>query len=527
MSPSRRQLLGWAASAVVLSPLAAACSSSGAGGGPKLLKSALPLPQPFQVPLPIPPVMKPTRTDGGTDYYDLTVRPADVEIIPGHKTTIWGYDGRFPGPTFEARSGRRAVVRQTNALSVPIVTHLHGGRTAPESDGYPTDLVLPGGDMAGMAGMSSAAPSMPGMPKDPRASVVTGVRNYEYPHEQRAATLWYHDHRMDFSAPQVWRGLAGMHLIRDDVEAGLGLPDGDRELPLLICDRSFEADGSFRYPAKDPTLLKTPGVDGAYRGGVLGDVILVNGAPWPVVDVSATTYRLRLLNASNAREYTLALDPPPSGGQAFQQIGGDGGLLPAPIAHDSIDIAPAERFDVVVDFSRYRVGTLVTLVNRKDTGGPGSVMRFHVAKDGPTPAPLPAKLAGDFERLAPPSGGVTRNFDFTSGLVGGVMGWVVNGKGFDPNRSDADPTMGVVETWKLKSDLRHPIHVHLGNFQVLSRGSGGPGASDAGWKDTVLVRDGETVTVAIRFDGYRGRYMLHCHNLEHEDMAMMANIEVR
>ncbi|MEV5986513.1 multicopper oxidase family protein [Streptomyces sp. NPDC052051] len=524
MGPSRRQILAWAASAAVLGPLATACSSSGGGSTPKLLRSKLTPPRPFRVPLPVPPVKKPVRTDSRGDHYEVTVRQEAIEIIPGHRTRVFGYDGIFPGPTFEARSGRRAFVRQTNALQVPIATHLHGGHTPAASDGYPTDVTLPVG-----GGMSHTG-AMPGMAsmKDPHAVVTTGVRTYEYPHDQRAATLWYHDHRMDFSAPQVWRGLAGMHLVRDDVEAALPLPEGDREVPLLICDRSFDEDGSFLYPSKDATLLKTPGVDGGHRGGVLGDVILVNGAPWPVLDVAAEPYRLRLLNASNAREYGLALDPPPPGGKAFRQIGGDGGLLPAPRAHDVIEMAPAERFDVVVDFSRYRVGSLVTLVNRKDSGGPGSVMRFHVAKPGRarTRTPLPSRLAGDYERLAPPSSSARRTFNFTSGMVDGLMGWVVNGKPFDPGRADARPKAGVTEIWKFTSDLRHPIHVHLGGFQVISRGGGGPGAYDAGWKDTVLIKDGEAVTVAIRFDHYRGRYMFHCHNLEHEDMAMMANVMV-
>jgi spore coat protein A len=198
---------------------------------------------------------------------------------------------------------------------------------------------------------------------DPRARVTQGEREYEYPNDQRAATLSYHDHRMDFTGPQVWRGLAGLYLLRDEEEEALPLPKGPREVPLVICDRSFDEDGSLRYPALDPTLHERPGVLHAFMGGVLGDVVLVNGAPWPVLEVARVRCRFRLLNASNARQFDLTLDPPPPDGHPFVQIGSDGGLLPQPVAHDRIGIAPAERFDVVVDFSRYASGSVVVLRN--------------------------------------------------------------------------------------------------------------------------------------------------------------------
>jgi spore coat protein A len=223
-------------------------------------------------------------------------------------TAIWGYDGIFPGPTIEARVGRRASLRLRNGLSVPIVNHLHGGRTAPESDGYPTDFILPAG----------------GFPQshmhDPRARITEDEREYLYSNNQRAATLWYHDHRMDFTGPQIWRGLAGFYILRDAEEERLPLPRGDKEIALLICDRSFEADGSLRYPALDASLRDTPGVSAQYMGGVLGDVILVNGAPWPRLEVANVRYRFRILNASNARRYELGLDPSPRGAAPFVQI---------------------------------------------------------------------------------------------------------------------------------------------------------------------------------------------------------------
>jgi spore coat protein A len=476
----------------------------------RLLPSGLPLPPPFRVPLPIPPVLAP-RADATTDHYEIEHRVATREILPGVPTEIWGYDGLFPGPTIVSRSGRRTVVRHTNRLPVPTVVHLHGGHVPAESDGYPTDLILPRG---------TGAAAHHGM--DPLAVHADGTRLYDYPMRQRAATLWYHDHRMDFTGPAVWHGLAGFHLIRDEEEEALPLPGGERDIPLMITDRSFAADGSLHYPRLDPEMSHTPGVQGSYRQGVLGDVVLVNGAPWPMLEVDAVRYRFRLLNASNARRYRLCLDPPPAGGRGLVQIGSDGGLLAAPIAHDSIDIAPAERFDVVVDFSRYPVGARVTLVNMLATGGPGQVMRFVVARAGGDDSRVPARLA-EIERLDPAQAVMTRDFALRDY---GDDGWRINGLPFDPARMDARPRLGDVEIWRFSSDFHHPVHLHLVHFQVLSRDREDPGPYDAGWKDTVDLLPGQQVTVIAKFTGHRGRFVFHCHNLEHEDMAMMANLEV-
>jgi spore coat protein A len=478
----------------------------------ELLRSEVPLPHPFRVPLPIPPVKQPSRTDGTTDYYEITQREASMEILPGLQTPIFGYDGRFPGPTIESRSGRSTVVRHVNELPVPIVVHLHGGNTPAASDGYPVDLVLPTNGQVhdwmhnGMTG-----------------DIAQGSKDYEYPLDQRAATLWYHDHRMDFTGPQVYRGLAGFHLVRDDEEDALPLPRGDREVPLMITDRAFAEDGSFRYPANDPSLRHMPGVDDAFMEGVLGDVILVNGAPWPVLEVAATRYRFRVLNASNARRYRLALDPPRDG-QPLVQIGSDGGLLPRPVRHKSVDIAPAERFDLVLDFSAYDLGDEITLVNGLGSGSTGQIMQFRVVRHEPDDSAVPDRLS-EVEELDPSQATVTRTWRFTRGRIGNHLGWVINGRPFDPNRMDARPRLGDVEIWRFGTDLHHPVHVHLSPFQVVRRGNGGPGAFDGGWKDTVDVRPSEHVDVAIRFTGHRGPYVMHCHNLEHEDMAMMAAFE--
>jgi len=238
----RRRTLFGLVGAAGAGGLLAACGAEISG---KLLTSKLPLPERFVTPLPIPQVARPT-TPG---RYDLVQRAVPVEIVPGTKTTIWGYDGTFPGPTFDVKANEPISVRITNELPVPTSTHLHGGVTAHDSDGFPTDLIVPAAIASSY--QPGAGSHMP-MAGDPMMwTLHTGAREYAYSLNQRAATLWYHDHRMDFTAPQVYRGLAGMFIVRDAASEALPLPAGERDIPLMICDRAFEADGSFRYPAAE------------------------------------------------------------------------------------------------------------------------------------------------------------------------------------------------------------------------------------------------------------------------------------
>jgi spore coat protein A len=490
-------------------PLAGRLLTPGQPG--RLLRSQVPPPAPYRVPLPIPEVLAPVRTDAGTDYYEITQRVAHLSILPGLTTAAWTYGGSFPGPTVVSRSGRRTAVRHRNDLPEPAVVHLHGGHTPAGSDGYPIDLILPTSPAAS-PGHGMAGHDMAGMTGD----TVTGQRLYVYPMEQRAATLWYHDHRMGQTGPAVWRGLAGFHLVHDDVEDALPLPKGHRDIPLMITDRSFAADGSFRYPQD-----ATGAVSAAYMNGLLGDVILVNGAPWPVLSADPARYRLRLLNASNARRYRLELDPQPPGGSALVQVGSDGGLLARPVAHDTVEIAPAERFDVVVDFSRYRPGTSVRLVNRLGNGSTAEVMRFDITgADRGDESAVPERLSSDVTPPAPRRAVATRTFLFRQA---GDGTWTINDLAYRPGRPLARPRLGSTEVWRFITDFHHPVHVHLNQFQVLSRNGGRPGRYDSGWKDTVDVRPSEAVEVVTRFTDYPGTYLLHCHNLEHEDMAMMAD----
>ncbi len=503
------------AAAFVGVPFAFGATGSTSTG--RVLASRIPLPEPFTLKLRIPPVLAPVRSDADGDHYEITQSVATAEILPDVSTAIWGYNGIFPGPTIESRSGRMISVTYTNELPVPTVVHLHGGRTPPEHDGYPTDLVLPTGIDVPIPDVAVTS-----------GTITKGRRVHWYPLEQPATTLWYHDHRMDFTGPGVWKGLAGFHIIRDDEEDALGLPSGPRELPLMILDRSFDADGSLLYPAVDPTGLVVAGVSDGFEGGVLGDVTLVNGVPWPIVNVEGARYRLRFLNAANTRRYDLRLDPSPPNG--FIQIGTDGGLLAEPIRHDHIEMAPAQRFDVVVDFATYQPGTLVALVNDFDSGRMAQIMRFVVGARADDTSRIPDRLTSIDPLNTTSEGVITRTMRFNSGHLSADGRddhlWLINGEPFSPDTVAAQPALDSVEIWRLVSDFHHPIHVHLNPFQVLSRGLDGPGPYDIGWKDTIDLRPFENASIAMRFDGFRGRYLFHCHNLEHEDMAMMSNFLV-
>ena len=502
MRTTRRGFLGLAVASV--GALAAGCAGLNPTSTGQLVRSGLALPRRFTVPLPLLTPLRPTSTDGGRDVFEIEQRPASLEIVPGARTDLLTNGGSFPGPLIETRSGRPALVRHTNALEIPVAVHLHGGHTPADSDGYPTDLVEPG-----------------------------TTREYRYPMEQRGATLWYHDHRMDFTGEQVYRGLLGVHLVRDADEEALPLPHGDRELVLAIVDRSFDEHGQLAYPSgaqhhggnHGGNHGAHHGVDDEHIEGVLGDVILVNGAPWPVHEVDAARYRLRLLNGCNARRLDLVLTPPPPDGPMFTQVGSDGGLLTEPVPHEHLVMAQAERSDVVVDFSSYDVGTRVTLRNRFGSGSTADVMRFVVARrasDDSAPVDRLPKRLSEIEPLDT-TGARVREWSFTRGDVNGEHGWVVNGRPFDPEEMQATVPLGETEIWRFRTDLHHPVHVHLDPFQVIARGTQeGPGEFDHGWKDTVDVRPAEHVDVAVRFTDYAGPYLIHCHNLEHEDRMMMA-----
>jgi spore coat protein A len=444
----------------------------------------------FAAALPIPSVLQPTSTDATTDYYTVTEQQANVAVVPGKTTPMWTYNGKFPGPTIKAQSGRTVKLHVVNQLPASTTLHLHGAHVGSDSDGGPVDTFAPGTS-----------------------------RDYTYPNGQSARTQWYHDHAMDRTGKQVYMGLAGFYLIGDAQEAALNLPSGAYDVPLVVQDRQFNTDGTLSYPSSISAMSSS-----TIRDGFMGDTLLVNGAPQPYFKVSARKYRLRLLNGSNARYYTFSL----SNGQAFTQIGNEGGLFSGPIKSTSIRLAPAERADVVVDFSAVPLGTSVVLKNGDSSSYNGSsttsdVMRFDVATAASDTSAVPATLR-PFTPLDSTAVSVRRTFtiDQTNGM------WTFNGLGYDPNRIDANVKLNATEEWTFdnRSGQDHPIHMHDINFQVVSTDRGTPTGADAQWKETVNVPGWSKVTVRAKFPDFTGTYMLHCHILEHEDDMLMAQFKV-
>ena len=500
--------------------------------------------EPFVDALPIPAVAQPvTGQPGGAASYDMAMRETQQQLhrdLP--PTTVWGYDDgagpAYPARTIEAGVAAPVTVTWINDLRdtsaggalrtshyLPVdtcphgatenqdartVVHLHGGHVEAASDGYPESTFPPGQQVV-----------------------------YQYPNWQLPSTLWYHDHALGITRLNVIMGLAGFYLIRDAYEQSLGLPSGEFEVPLAIQDRTFNPDGSFQYPAVWQDLF-------------FGDTVLVNGKVWPFLNVKQGKYRFRLLNGSTSRTYTLTL----STGAPFEQIGAEGGLLPAPVSVNEITLGPGERADVVVDFAPYAPGTEVILTNSAPTPFPGdpgvgvipNVMKFVVTAAAGHTAALPAALR-PMEVLQEADASVTREFHLEKGpgntcspfeweirsIVGGA---VVGSKWVDLTEF---PELGETEIWKFvnRSGMTHPMHMHLVMFQVLDRQGfdeiGGeivpigspvpPPPQEAGWKDTVQVGPNEIVRVIARFENYTGLYAYHCHILEHEDHEMMRQFQ--
>jgi len=439
---------------------------------------------PFQVDLPVPPVLQPTSIGGNVDEYEITMQPGSQQILhDGPETPVLGYNGTFPGPTIQARKGRPVRVTQRNELGngQDTVVHLHGGVTEPGSDGHPMDLIPDGGEYT-----------------------------YNYANDQPGTMLWYHDHAHGFTARALYQGLAGMYMLREKREDRLDLPRGEFEVPLMITDRSFNQDGSFRYPSETPL-----------GQGFFGDTVLVNGAVVPRMRVKRRLYRFRILNASNARVFRLALGKK----IPMTQIGSDIALLPRRVQRKVIPVGPAERADVVIDFRQFRAGSSVRLRNlAADSGSTASVMRFDVeGGGGKEQARVPRKLRPI--ELVP---SVVRQRTFVLSLSTDPLEWQINGLGYSDDRIDARPRRGTTEIWRFvnESDFYHPMHTHLGHFRVLSEGGRKPHPADRGWKDTVNVRANETTTVRVYFGKFTGRYVFHCHALEHGDINMMGQLEV-
>lgn len=472
----------------------------------------------FVDPLPVPPVLR------GAPGATLRIAMQEGEqrlhrqLAPAR---VWTYGGHMPGPTIETRSGEALRVEWANHLpakhflpvdphvcgagpdvpEVRAVVHVHGARVPADADGYPEGWWLPG-----------------------------QARTLAYPNRQDAAMLWYHDHTMGIERLNLYAGLFGTWLVRDGHEASLGLPGGEFELPLVLCDRLLTEQGQLYYPVS--------GVEGApWVPEVFGNVVLVNGAVLPYLDVQPRRYRFRVLNAANGRFFRLRLrDRRP-----FLQVGSDQGLLPAPVAQASLFLAPAERADLVVDFAGL-AGRDIELMD-----GASPLMRFRVGAgkardDSRVPAVLNA-----VPRTPASAAMRTRvlTLDEYADCVAEPMLMLLDGKRWHDPVSER-PALGSTEVWSLVNltEDTHPIHLHLVRFQVLDRrpfdvdawmasktlrytGPAQPPApEERGWKDTAKAYPGMVTRLVITFEGYPGRYVWHCHLLEHASNEMMRPFEV-
>ncbi|WP_090508370.1 multicopper oxidase family protein [Natronorubrum sediminis] len=534
--------------------------------------------------VPRPDVAEPSGTKDGQPYYEVTMREVEQEL---HRdlplTTVWGYDGQFPGPTIEAEQGEPTYVQWTNDLpdehllpvdttihddiipydmpGVRTVTHLHGGNIESESDGQAQAWFTRDFQETG--------------PKFEK-------KDYYYVNDQPPATLWYHDHALGITRLNVYAGLAGFYLLRNDHERNLDLPDGEYEIPLVLQDRSFNEDGSLFYP----TVVSDEqgGSDDSHPDPSIvpqfyGDTSVVNGKAWPRLSVEPRSYRFRLLNGSNSRFYTLKLlqydessgdiggDGPP-----FVQIGNDGGLLSSPTKiDDRLEIGSSQRADVVVDFTKYAGETLVLHNNapaqyRGEVGSTDDdivslpeIMLVDVGDTGNTrdDDQLPDKLTQvpeipvesvDNNRYLTLNSGATDDYGRQLHLLGTAQ----DQDGLEMGAPvTEDPSLGDTEIWSFanRSAMSHPIHLHLVHFQMLGRQSNGdydpedkidldaletPEPYERGWNDVITVDPGEVVHVIVHFgehDGLfndqTGTYMWHCHMVEHEDHDMMRPFEVR
>lgn len=501
--------------------------------------------EPFVDRLPVMAIIQPLKVMKGIKYFEVTMKESLQKLhrdLP--PTRIWGYNGQYPGPTFQVFRNHPIHVlwknelpekhflpidhtvhgAGTNVPDVRTVVHLHGGVTPDTSDGYPEAWFTRGFQQVG-----------------PHFSDAV----YEYPNHQAATTLWYHDHAMGITRLNIYAGLVGMYIVHDEEELSLCLPDGEFDIPLLFQDRSFHRDGSLYYPAEpDPPVEDvTPSV----LPDFFGKANLVNGKVWPYLEVEPRKYRFRILNGSNARFYRFSL----SNHLPFLQIGTDQGLLRTPVPVTRVLIAPAERVDVVIDFSR-SAGETLTLTNDAASPYPqgkspnpkttGMIMQFRVTK----------KLSRPDQSIVPQT--LSHDQTFNEQQSSNQRNLLLNMRPDQYNRSihllnnqlwtdpiSEKPRLGDVEIWSLVnvSNATHPIHLHLVRFQILDRQPFDrdlydkegrivttgprikPEANEQGWKDTVRANPREITRIMMKFVPYEGLFVWHCHILEHEDYEMM------
>jgi len=468
-----------------------------------------------------PPVLMPSETGedekGPFARYCLTQKFGQASILPGLLTTVAGYNGIFPGPTIKVSQGTRTEVRIANRLTVQklnglpfkTVTHLHGSASLPQYDGYANDQTAPG-----------------------------NCKTYKYPNWQQARTLWYHDHNHLSTAQNVFTGLAAQYHLSDPYERAQ-LPQGEFDVPLIVSDMAFNADGSVAFDDDD-------------HAGFMGDVILVNGVPWPKMRVKPRVYRFRVLAAGISRSFRFQL----STGDPMYIVANDAGMTPKVAAVSSYRHGVAERYEVLIDFRKYKPGTKIELrnlsnKNNVDFANTGKIMQFEVvANSGPAdtyvipktldlgPQPFANRGAIEVNKLTPDMAKARRRVrvERKHGL------WTINGETWedveaaDFKRVLGNPQPYDVEIWDLVNESGgwfHPLHIHLVDGKIIGRNTTPDGKAHAwegGGKDVFYLGENETVTALIQFttgDGNDGgRYMVHCHNLVHEDSDMMIQFAV-
>lgn len=422
--------------------------------------------------------------------------------VKGNTIPVLGYQpNRMLGPTFRVNRGDMVNIQLQNRLSEHTNIHWHGLLVPPLMDGHPDQLADAGGNFS-----------------------------YQFTINQRAGLSWYHPHAHGTTGKQVFQGLAGMFIIRDQEEAALKLPSDEYELPLVLQDKRITPAGIPYNPSMEEVMA-----------GYMGESILVNGTYKPFTEVATRTYRLRLLNGSNARIYNLAL----SNQATLTVIGNDGGLLQNQVTVTEILLAPGERLDVLVNFTTATLGETIYLESREFAGAGDAqgkqafrLLQFKVTKIATDPFTLPSTLSV-IPPLAASASVTTRVFAISNAMMhhgvpmnnGMRMRHRINGSLYDGNRIDVVVKVNTQETWVFdnsEGDEPHPMHLHGVFFQVVKREGGRAGvlASEKGWKDTVLVMPGEVVHIAIPFGNVPGKYVFHCHNLEHEDDGMMLQYQL-
>ena len=542
---------------------------------------ALPIPQvlaqtPLEDPVPTGPANSPYGECGrnnhqkwGTLYsrvpetYEVHVQEAthsftDSPAIPPQP--IWGYNGTYPGPTIHARYGKPVIMRFFNNLpqdhvgfgSPEISTHLHNLHCGSESDGFPGDYFSP----------TLAGPTLtsPGMFKDHLyPNVYAGFEDFpdtDGDPREALGTLWFHDHTLDSTAANVYKGLAAFYLLFDKIDSGdendpnpeaLRLPSGEYDIPIVVQDKRFAPNGQLYWNQLDPE-------------GVLGDKIVVNGVIQPRLDVARRKYRFRFLNGGPTHLYELYfIVRGTSQVQSFTYVANDGNLLPAPLASSTLRtstgasphglrLGVAERSDIVFDFSRYSIGTEILVINRlkqtstrkQDTGlltiaASNQVMLIKVDRDPPgglgaDPSRVPTVLRPLPDMPADLSTLPVRRWVFERS--GGA--WIVNGRSFNINQISAAIPKGSAEIWDLvnpSGGWTHPIHIHFEEGRILQRfNSAGVSVvippQERGRKDVYVLNPGERIRVFLRFRDFVGKHPMHCHNLAHEDHAMMVRWDI-